>query len=581
MHNVFRVSARVFRLGFATILLAVAGEVLAAPPAPNKPLSGKLHGRDFKLDRATLEDGGLELRQGTNFFADLSVKIYLNPKEGESLEGKAFKVGGGKDAGFSNVQIRLKWVEKEDDLPKTEMFGSDEFSLVLEFGKRVNYNMPGKISLTLKDKMKSHLEGTFTIGPTDDESAWGALINGKILLKGGTNGLAKALGSAGKTIGVTVNTFELGPDGKVEGPGASVRMDGQDGGYICASWRPRNSAMLCDKTGTITHRQVNRPPGNNLVMLRGTAREPAKENETSFVETEYDGCLDWKWLVIKDAKERINLDLTLDPSTLGKLEVAVTNAPPKALVSYMPLDPAGNLPLPDALTYYGSPRRKLVDGKVVINWLKEGKYRLLPVRDYMDEPSKSGSQMGFVDVEIKRGAISKVALTWQEEGAGNTVFAAPGDKQDSLIALRTDIKWTLSPLSAQTRCYTDRTYAPVLLPQNSDTWLLLQRSKDEDSGWLPPNTIQASRSCYVFVAIMSKFNGKEVFAEQDCGVMIKHGWKEHAADFKTNIDAREAWRLFRKKLAKGKVDLGDTSAFPGKTLIFMFADQSMGQADTN
>lgn len=417
------------RLGFAVVMIAGAGDVTAALPPPNKPLSGTLHGRAFRLDRATLEDGGLELRQGTNFFADVSVKIYLNPKEGESLEGKVYKVGGDKKTGFSSVQVHLKWVEKEDDLPKTEMFGSDEFSLALEFGKRVNYNMPGKISLTLKDKMKSHLEGTFTIGPTDDESAWGALISGKILLKGGTNGLAKALGSAGKTIGVTLNTFELGPDGKVEGPGAGLSIDGRDGGYTCASWRPRNSTILCDKTGTITHRQVNRPPGHNLVMLRGTAREPAKENETAFGETEYDGCLDWKWLVIKDAKERINLDLTLDPGALGKLAVSVTNAPPRAWVSYMPLDPTGNLPLPDALTYYGSPRRKLVNGKVEINWLKEGKYRLLPVLDYMDDMSKNSSQAGSVDVEIKRGVTSKVDLKWPEksdETATRTVPPAQG-----------------------------------------------------------------------------------------------------------------------------------------------------------
>ncbi len=65
----------------------------------------------------------------------------------------------------------------------------------------------------------------------------------------------------------------------------------------------------------------------------------------------------------------------------------------------------------------------------------------------MDEASKSSSPTSYVDVEIKRGVISKVAMKWQEEGVGNTVFAAPGDKQDSLIALRTDIKWTLSARS--------------------------------------------------------------------------------------------------------------------------------------
>jgi hypothetical protein len=107
------------------------------------------------------------------------------------------------------MQVHLKWVEKEGDLPKTKTFSGDEFSLDLEFGKRVDYKMPAKISLTLKDKMNSHIEGTFTIGPTDDESAYGAAISGKITLKGGTNGLAKALGAPGKIIGVVVNTYHL------------------------------------------------------------------------------------------------------------------------------------------------------------------------------------------------------------------------------------------------------------------------------------------------------------------------------------------------------------------------------------
>ena len=119
--------------------------------------------------------------------------------------------------------------------------------------------------------------------------------------------------------------------------------------------------------------------------------------------------MDWKWLAVKDVKDRINLDLTVDPGVLGKLEVSIANAPARALVSYMPLDPAGNLPLPGALTYYGSPRRKIVNGKAEINWLREGKYRLLPVADGFTE---STNQAGSVDVEIKRGVTSKVDLKW-------------------------------------------------------------------------------------------------------------------------------------------------------------------------
>ena len=53
---------------------------------PKKPVSGKLHGENFTLERAELQGGVLSLRMGQEFFADLEFKLFLFVDGPGSLE---------------------------------------------------------------------------------------------------------------------------------------------------------------------------------------------------------------------------------------------------------------------------------------------------------------------------------------------------------------------------------------------------------------------------------------------------------------------------------------------------------------
>jgi tetratricopeptide (TPR) repeat protein len=125
---------------------------------PDATASGKLHGRDFTVENAKIENGILSLRQGEDFFADNEVMIFLFLKEGETLDGKTYNVSS--DHGFGVPHIHMKWRPEGKDLPETEMFMKD-YAMRLELGKRGDEVLPGKIYLSLPDDLKSFVAGTF------------------------------------------------------------------------------------------------------------------------------------------------------------------------------------------------------------------------------------------------------------------------------------------------------------------------------------------------------------------------------------------------------------------------------------
>src|SRR5262249_17511364 len=91
---------------------------LAKMKGPNAKVSGTVHGLDFALDKAELENGVLTLQQGKDFFPDLALKIFLFPKDGENLEGKSYKIAAKQ--GFGNPHVHVQWKAKGQQLPDTE-----------------------------------------------------------------------------------------------------------------------------------------------------------------------------------------------------------------------------------------------------------------------------------------------------------------------------------------------------------------------------------------------------------------------------------------------------------------------------
>lgn len=126
---------------------------------PKKIAGGKIHGHDFVVEDAKLENGILTLRQGKDFFPDYGVMIFLFLKEGEEIEQRVFNVSSDQRSG--SPHIHMKWRPEGKDIPKTQMFMKD-YAMRLQFGIKEEGNLPGKIYLSLPDEMKSFIVGDFT-----------------------------------------------------------------------------------------------------------------------------------------------------------------------------------------------------------------------------------------------------------------------------------------------------------------------------------------------------------------------------------------------------------------------------------
>ncbi len=135
----------------------VTSGALAAPA--KTPAAGQIAGLPFTVEKATLRDGILTLRQGGDFFADREVSIFLFLKEGESPAGRKWQFGANK--GMGQPHVHLAWRENGQDLPKTKIFMSD-YQLNLEFDRPAKDGLPGRIVLTTPDEKKSTVNGTFT-----------------------------------------------------------------------------------------------------------------------------------------------------------------------------------------------------------------------------------------------------------------------------------------------------------------------------------------------------------------------------------------------------------------------------------
>jgi tetratricopeptide (TPR) repeat protein len=120
--------------------------------------SGKIHGEIFKVEEAGMSNGILTLRQGSDFFPDYAVLIFLFLKEGEQPDGRTFQIT--KSQGFGSPHIHMKYKQKDQNTPKTEIFMKD-YTMRLEFGKKEKGSLPGKIFLALPDKDQSFVNGTF------------------------------------------------------------------------------------------------------------------------------------------------------------------------------------------------------------------------------------------------------------------------------------------------------------------------------------------------------------------------------------------------------------------------------------
>jgi hypothetical protein len=138
----------------------VAGKIedISAQPIPDKPAAGKVHGRAFKIEKATLEDDCLKLRQGEGFSSHLEeFEIDFRGKNGGNYAGKTFIVKPDQ-APEMDINLAYSGEKKGSIKSRTYLKGC---SMKLEFGAAKDGKIPGKIHLRLPDEAGSFVVGTF------------------------------------------------------------------------------------------------------------------------------------------------------------------------------------------------------------------------------------------------------------------------------------------------------------------------------------------------------------------------------------------------------------------------------------
>ena len=133
-------------------------EDVSGQPISGDPAEGKVNGKEFKVEEATLEDGTLILSQGEGFPSNLEqFWIDLSGKNIEDLSGKSFTVQANERSG---IEISLGYTTEKARQLKSESFFQN-YTMALEFGTAKGGKIPGKINLRLPDEAGSFVVGSF------------------------------------------------------------------------------------------------------------------------------------------------------------------------------------------------------------------------------------------------------------------------------------------------------------------------------------------------------------------------------------------------------------------------------------
>jgi hypothetical protein len=133
---------------------------LADVEIPSEPVTGRIHGQPFKLEKVVLEGGFLKLIEGKDFFADREMDIVIFENDLTRLSGRTFTVPKQEFGG--NPHIYMKWKEAGRGVPEQRSF-LDHYALRLEFGQLSGGALPGKVYLCVPDLAKSFVVGTFEV----------------------------------------------------------------------------------------------------------------------------------------------------------------------------------------------------------------------------------------------------------------------------------------------------------------------------------------------------------------------------------------------------------------------------------
>ncbi len=142
---------------------------LVAPPAsdanwmlkldtaviPNSTAAGRIHGQNFIVERASLQNGTLTLRYGTRGAVAQGVLVNFGGTQPEALAGQSLNVITNTPTA---ARVTLIW----QDGGKTARENLDGgYALRLNFGEISGTRLSGKIYFCAPDETKSYVAGTF------------------------------------------------------------------------------------------------------------------------------------------------------------------------------------------------------------------------------------------------------------------------------------------------------------------------------------------------------------------------------------------------------------------------------------
>ena len=124
---------------------------------PDRPANGNVHGRGFRLERATIQQGRLDLRQGPKWPPDVGVSVHLFAERTEDLAGRTVTI----EATRTNApRTILRWKNEHGEPVNKDC--RQGYALKVEFGQVANNHLSGKIFIAFPDDTKSYAAGTFS-----------------------------------------------------------------------------------------------------------------------------------------------------------------------------------------------------------------------------------------------------------------------------------------------------------------------------------------------------------------------------------------------------------------------------------
>lgn len=129
---------------------------LADRKFPEARVAGRINGRDFAMERASVQGGVLSFRQASRTPRELAVMIHLFARRGEDLAGQSIHI----DPSRTNApKVALRWRDDQDQSVTQTL--REGYALKIEFGSVAGGFLPGKLYLCTPDDAKSWVAGSF------------------------------------------------------------------------------------------------------------------------------------------------------------------------------------------------------------------------------------------------------------------------------------------------------------------------------------------------------------------------------------------------------------------------------------